>query len=232
MDIVILHGWGLSGATFSSLADKLSHKGYRVFTPDLPGFGFAKAPLQPFGLIDYAKFVKQYLDLNHLKKIILIGHSFGGRISIKFTEMYPSYVERLILTAVPGFLPVSKEKINFFLILAKMGGFFFSFSLLAPFADFMRKILYRFARASDYLSSKGIMRQTFLKIIRTDLVESMKRISVPTFLVWGSNDIITPLWIGYKMKETIPGAKIEVIKNTGHRVSFSNPGLFIESAKL
>ena len=73
------------------------------------------------------------------------------------------------------------------------------------------------------------MRETFKNIIREDLVESMKKMRNKTVLIWGSDDSITPLWIGKKMHETIKNSNLVTIENGTHRTLIDNPKQFIHA---
>ena len=129
--IVILHGWGLRARTFDPLARELKKRGYRVFVPDFPGFGQTAMPLTPLCLGDYAVFLRDYLNKNNIQMPILIGHSFGGRVSLKYQLLNPKSVRAIILTGTPGFTPIDRKKLILFIVLAKIGKAFFS---LPPFS--------------------------------------------------------------------------------------------------
>lgn len=225
-DIVILHGWNLSGSRFTDLAVTLRQKGYRVFTPDLPGFGEEEAPKRAWHVVDYAEFVKRYLDRHGIRKPIFIGHSFGGRVTLKFAELYPSNVSAIILSGTPGFSPVPKRKLLLFMTLAKIGGFVFSIPPLTLLSDWARRWLYYVAGAREFLRAEGPMRQTFKNIVQDNLVSSMESIRVPCFLLWGEYDVIVPVPIAYQMQTVIPTAKLKIIPEVDHGVPFKEPDIF------
>lgn len=214
---------------YSQLAKKLKTKGYKVFTPDLPGFGKERPLKRPFSLNDYADFVKNYISKNKLKKIILIGHSFGGRAAIKFCENNPKTVEKLILTGVPAF-PVNSIKRLIFLAAAKAGKLILALPLFEKMQTLGRKIIYRLAGSFDYPKTQGVMRKTFVKIVRADLLPSMRKIKIPTYIIWGEKDIITPLWIARKMNKIIPNSHLIIVSGKNHNVVYKHPDLFL--AKL
>ena len=117
-DILVLHGWNLSGKRFESLVELLRKKGFRVLAPDFPGFGDEPAPLNAWHIWDYAEFLNGYITSHKLQSPLLIGHSFGGRVALAYAAKYPKNCKGLILTGAPGFSPVPKKKMLFFLILA------------------------------------------------------------------------------------------------------------------
>ena len=96
LPIVILHGWGLS-VKHLPLQQCLKSKatGYLL---GLAGFGASKMPEHPLTLSDYARFLDEYLKMNQIVQPILIGHSFGGRVSLKYNELYPKHTRALILS--------------------------------------------------------------------------------------------------------------------------------------
>lgn len=225
-DVIILHGWNLSGSWFEPLARILRHKGYRVFAPDLPGFGNEPSPKEPWHVSDYADFLKGFLEKHDVHTPILIAHSFGGRVALQFAMMYPDVAKKLVITGTPGYSPVPQKKMNFFLMLAKIGGVLFLLPGLHLLADFARKVLYRLAGAREFYRAEGEMRQTFKNVVTDDLVTAMRSVRVPCLLVWGETDTIVPVAVAQKMSETIPNSKLVIIPAIGHDVPFKQSKLF------
>ncbi len=225
--VLVLHGWNLSAKYYKNFKSLLEAQGLRVTVPDLPGFGEAKTPDYPFSLNDYENFTLSFLKQNNLDSVILVGHSFGGRIALKLAADYPSLIEKLILTGVPGVIQ-KPLKIKFFKVLAIIGSKIFNLPLLNLLEkNIFRKILYKLAGATDYMKTQGVMRETFKRIINQDLTSCMKRIRCPTLLVWGEADNITPVAIAKVMKQKINNSKIEIVKNMGHSFIYQNPESFI-----
>lgn len=224
--IVILHGWGLSGTTFEPLAQSLKKLGYRVFAPDLPGFGASKIPDHPLTLSDYAQFLDGYLKKHAIVQTILIGHSFGGRVSLKYNELYPKCIRALILSGTPGFTPIPKKRLLFFITLAKIGGFLFSIPPLSLVEDSVRRWYYYVVGAREFFRAEGAMRETFKRIVREDLVSSMQAITIPTLLLWGEYDIIVPPSIAERMHRLIVNSEFIIIPEANHGVPYKQPETF------
>lgn len=221
--IVILHGWALTGDTFLPLVDALRLLGYRAVSPDLPGFGSAELPKKPLGLKEYAEFLREYLHKHNIKKPILFGHSFGGRISLKYQQLYPSEISALVLSGTPGFTPVSRWRMVIGFVVSKFGAAFF---MLPPFRlieDRVRLFWYRLIGAKDFLRPQKVMRDTFKKIVTESLVEPMKSVSCPCLLVWGEGDGIVPVAIARRMEKIILGAKLVIIPESRHGVPWKKP---------
>lgn len=226
--IVILHGWNLSAQSYTNLVNLLSSKGFTVYVPDFPGFGKEKLPQKPYNTDNYVEFLESYLNKKNIKKCIIIGHSFGGRVGIKFIAKNPETVEKLILTGVPGVTPSSKTKILVFRFLAKVGKAIFSLPLLNVLFPLARKVLYQAIKETDYFKTEGVMRETFKKIISEDLTFAMNKITCPTILVWGEKDMITPVWIAKKMARLIGNSELMVVHEEGHSFIYKNPELFVK----
>ncbi len=229
--IVILHGWGLSGEKFSPLADVLKKRGYAVFTPDFPGFGSSDMPDHPLTLSDYARFLHEYLQKNSIECPILIGHSFGGRVSLKYQQMYPKSIRVIILTGTPGFTPIHRKKLLAFILLAKIGGAFWSLPPFCLFKETVQRWYYYVVGAREFYRAEGSMRQTFKNIVREELTSAMKSVNIPCALIWGGNDTIVPIRIAQKMSEVIPGATLISIADADHGVPFRQPGIFSDKVE-
>ena len=95
--VVLMHGRNFFGAYWKDTIGLLSGRGYRVVVPDQIGFGKSTKPDIPHSFHVHAYNIKQLLDYLGVKKATLVGHSLGGTMAVRFTLMYPDYVERLIL---------------------------------------------------------------------------------------------------------------------------------------
>ncbi len=227
--VVVLHGWGLSAARFDGLKKELKKEGFTVHIPDFPGFGDSAMPSKPLHLTDYAIFLDEYLKTQKLKEPIIIGHSFGGRVALVHEKLYPGKIFALVLTGTPGFTPVAKRKLMLFIAIAKAGKLVLSLPILNLVQEKIRRWYYYFVGAREYFRAEGSMRETFKNVVRQDLAESMESVHVPTLLLWGENDIITPVWIAQKMKTRIPGATLTVIPDVDHGVPYKEPQKFVQA---
>jgi pimeloyl-ACP methyl ester carboxylesterase len=227
--IVILHGWGLSANTFAPLAAELRKNHMIVFVPDFPGFDSRHIPTNPMTLSDYVDFLDEYMHKHNIKKPILIGHSFGGRVALKYQNNFPKKVAALVLTGTPGFTPISKNKLTVFIMIAKVGGALMSLPVLNMIKDRVRLWYYYAVGARDFYRAEGVMRETFKNIVKEPLVECMENIRVATLLVWGEHDVIVPPAVAYQMEKVIPRARLILIAKIGHDVPFKSPKIFVAS---
>jgi pimeloyl-ACP methyl ester carboxylesterase len=220
---LILHGWGGSSNSWVNVQKILANQGYQVIALDLPGFGKTPSPETPWGVNDYTNFVLKFVDKLDFKKIILLGHSFGGRMAIKFSRYYPEKVESLILCASAGVkIPATfLQKVIY--VLARTGNFLFSPKLLRRFKDVARNFFYTIIRQRDYKRAKGTMRETFKKIVTDDLVLDLPEIKARTLIVWGERDKAVPTEAAYLIKEKVPNSILEFIPGVTHTPNLEAP---------
>lgn len=229
--ILILHGWGnqvLGGKRFQEVKSLLEKKGYRVFAPDLPGFGQNTLKKESLTFEDYLLFVKSFIHEKKLKKIILIGHSFGGRIAIAFSSRYPELVSRLVLVSasgIPHALPSLKKKIAY--VLTKTIGPIFAIPPFSFFYNFLRKLVYYAIGEMDYYKSANL-KQTFKNVYQVTIVPDLEKIYVKTLIIWGENDTFTPVEDGKLMHAKINNSKLVIIPHAGHRFPYENPEAFVK----
>ena len=225
--ILILHGWGstMNGAKYSRIKAILEKKGFVVFTPDLPGFGENSLKKEAFSFNDYISFVKEFVEKNKLKKVILLGHSFGGRIAIAFTAKYPQLVSKLILVSASGIphkLSTKKSIMKFVVGKTKR---LFTLPVIHYFYQPLRKALYKSIGEMDYYKARNLA-ETFRNVYQISIVEDLKKITKPTLIVWGENDTFTPLADGLLMHNSIKNSKLIIVKNEGHKLPYENPDAF------
>lgn len=224
--IILLHGWGLRWQNYKELVELLKKDGRKVFAIDLPGFGAEPLVNSNMVLDDYVVFLRKFIEKNKITKPILIGHSFGGRVAVKYVWKYPNDVASLILTGVPIIRHTTlKRKIAY--IVAVVGGKIFKLFPKETKA-FLRKILYASIGEWDYYKA-GPLQQVFKNIIGEELTMYAKSISVSTFLVWGEDDRIVPASDVNEIKKIIPHAVTAIVKDEDHKLPYISPNNFIKA---
>ena len=214
--LVLLHGWQSSKERWQRVKEEIKKGGIKVIVPDLPGFKKETELKRPWGLDDYVEWVKRSFFINE-DQFFLAGHSFGGRIAIKFAIKYPEKLSGLILVSAAGIKPKRNPLVSIFVPIFKKLSFL-------PGYRFFRKIFYRFVlKKTDYVNLKGAMKETFKKVINEDLTPLLPKIKVPTLIIWGEKDKITPLSDAFLMKKEIKNSKLEILKDIGHAPHLENP---------
>lgn len=213
--ILFLHGWKDSLHTFDSIAPALSSS-FRVVRLDLPGFGESEMPAFPWKLDNYVLFVNDFLSKLNIKPDIIVGHSLGGRILIKGVSTKELYPKKIVLISSAG---IAKRRTMRNLVLTALAKIAKAATLLPPLCFWrteLRRTLYTWI-GSDYFAA-GAMRRTFLNIIGEDLRSFASAITMPTLLIWGSEDKTTPLSDGERLSKIIKGSRLRIIPGAGHFV--------------
>lgn len=224
LPILILHGWGSCAKNWQRVKELLESRGYRVFVPDLPGFGENPPLSKVWTIDDYVAWVKAFADKNNLSQFFLLGHSFGGATAIQYAIKYPQDVEKLFLVA-PSYLRRKTSKIIVFAVIAKI---FKIFSFL-PFYTIFRKAFYKFIiRKSDYPHATGVLKESYLKIIKEDLSSVVSSIRNQTIIIWGDKDDTTPIKNAYLLNEKVKGSKLVIIEGEDHDLERRAPELLVE----
>lgn len=222
--IVILHGWTYSLDKWTDFVGFLKESGFEVELVKVPGL--TEESIEVWNLDKYTDWLNKLLDKYDVK-VILLGHSNGGRIAINYAAKYPNKLEKLILIDSAGIyhneLPIRLKRI-IFNNFSKVGSKFTKSSLL-------RRILYKFAREGDYEKANENMRKTIVNLINTDIKPMLGRIKTPTLIIWGENDALTPLKDAHLMNKLIKKSKLQIIKNARHSPFFTNPKEVLEIIK-
>jgi len=217
--LLILHGWGASADSWIQVQDFLS-KDFQVITLDLPGFGRSDLPPEVWNLECYVEFIFAVLKELNLQNFYLLGHSFGGSIAVKLAVIHPDKIKKLILVDAAV---VRKPKSILKRILGFFAGIISLFNFL-PGYKFLRKYFYRLVlRKTDYLKTAGVMKEVFKKVVSEDLKYYCSKIDIPTLIIWGKKDKITPLKDGLLIHKLIPNSEIVIMDEARHVPNLSHP---------
>ncbi len=195
--LFFLHGWGGNRDSLRGVATLFEHT-HTVHLIDLPGFGEAHSPPADWGTIQYTDLVQQYILERVSGPVTLVGHSFGGRVSIRLAARHLPAIRALVLIGVPG-LPQPRFTVK---------------SLRRVWIRLLRRLLTlatpivgrrgldwhtRQYGSRDYLAA-GALRSVFVRIVNEDLTESAEAIACPTLLLWGTDDREAPMWLAERYK--------------------------------
>ncbi len=175
-NIVLLHGWGQNIEMMNPIGKRLE-KDFYITVIDLPGHGKSEEPKTEYNIYDYYEIVKKLLDKLNIKNPILIGHSFGGRISIVYAAK--EKVDKLILLAAPFKKSTKSDTLK-----VKILKFLKKVPIINKLAPYMKTKI----GSRDYKAASPIMRQILVNTVNEDLEQYLRDIRVPTLLIWGTND--------------------------------------------
>jgi len=225
--VLFLHGWNSKSERYEQSFSFLTENFAQIIIPDLPGFGESQKPESIWGVDEYAKWTIEMIEMMGVEKIIIAGHSFGGQIAIKVASENHPKVVGVLLYASARVRRHSTLKKTFFRGMAKIGNILFSIPGLSQFSLFAKKVLYRMAGSSDYLSAKE-MREIMAKVTEQDMEKNIPKISVPTGIIWGDKDDATPVSDAYYLQKNIRNSNLKVVGGVGHRFHVTDPEKFAQ----
>lgn len=215
--VVLVHGLGGRAEDWRNLAPALVRSGYRVYMPDLPGFGRSEWPQNfSYSVRDQAHIVIGFMNAMHLDRVDLGGWSMGGWIVQLVAGEIPARIERLMLFDSAGlhidpnwdtrlFTPVNADQV------AQLD------ALLMPnpprLPGFVAGDILRVSHQQAWVIKRAIASMLTGHDTTDTLLPALR---MPVLIVWGSLDHITPIDQGREMLKLIPHAHIDVIEGCGH----------------
>lgn len=201
--VVALHGWGRSGADFVPVLDGLD-----AVAIHLPGFGPTAPPDAVWGTEDYAELVAE--AITPFAPVVVVGHSFGGRIAVRLAARYPELVSGLVLTGAPLVRMGTPTKPKLSYRVTKW------LNRVGIVSDSIMESLRRSAGSADYNATEGIMRDIMVKTVNENYDDDLTLVSCPTWMVWGENDTSAPTAAGKIASERVRGATWTVVQGEAH----------------
>lgn len=209
-DVVLLHGWGQNIAMMKPIGDRLQ-KNHRITILDFPGFGESEEPKTALTVYDYCEILEELLKKLKVKKPVIMGHSFGGRIAIIYASR--NEVEKVVLFGSPCIRKEVKPSLKLRMLksLKKIPGI----NKLEGFAK-------NHIGSRDYKNASEIMKKILVNVVNEDLSECAKKINVPTLLIWGDRDTEAPVEDAKELEKIIPDAGLIVLPNSTHYAYLEN----------
>ncbi len=213
--VVLVHGSGGTGRKWN--AQLAGINGQRLIAPDLPGHGQSEGEARG-SVAEYREFVSDFVKALDLKRFVIGGHSLGGAIALDFALTRQDLLDGLILVGSGGRLRVKPDLLE---ILARgehpVGGLEYSYAFNVS-ADVLDKA----AR-----EMKGVPTSVFLADFRAcdtfDVLDRLAGIRVPTLVICGKDDRMTPVKFSEYLIVHIPNAKLALVPDAGHMVMIEQP---------
>ncbi len=202
--IVYLHGWGQNIQMMEPIA-KPFEKTHRLIILDLPGFGESDEPEYAWTLEEYVDMIHSLLEHLKVEKPNIIGHSFGGKLTLIYATKYE--VDKIMLLASPYKVKIKKPSLKL-RILKKAK----QIPGLSGLAEKMKNHL----GSTDYKNASPQMKEILVKHINTDLTEKVKNIKCPTFIIWGTNDEAVPVEDAYELEKLIKDSGLAIYDGCTH----------------
>ncbi len=222
-DMVLMHGWGCNSSTLASI-EKTAVEHCKVYNIDFPGFGKSTEPNEVWGVEEYPQMLEKFIEINGIKKPVLLGHSFGGRVGILYSSRHG--VAKLILVDAAGVKPRRSLKYYYKVYTYKLGCKAMRLFLGKERAQKKIDALRAKRGSSDYNGASPMMRRILSKVVNEDLKHVMPSIKAPTLLIWGENDTATPLRDAQVMDKLIPNTGLVSFPGCGHYSFLDNPVQF------
>ncbi len=211
--LVLIHGFGVSGHIWHRVIPFLARE-YQVFVVDLPGYGQStySETRAPWQLREMAPLLGKWLQAMGLTKVHLVGHSMGGAIAIHLASHAPELVKTLTLIDAAGipfrspFPALALRSVRSF-VQRKNGAY-----PLPLVYDMLKPRLRLFWRSARQIASE-------------DFRAEIATLSMPTLILWGEQDLLVPISLGYELYEAMPHAIFVSIPGSGHRPMLAHPAL-------
>jgi pimeloyl-ACP methyl ester carboxylesterase len=220
--IVILHGLMGGLSNFDGVANYFSTRGYKVVIPELPIYtqNLLKTNVKAF-----AKYVKDFITFKKFERVILLGNSLGGHIALYHTKMYPEKMLGLVITGSSGLYESTMgdsypRRGDYEYIQKKAEAVFYDPKIATK--EIVDEV---YAMANDRI--KLIKTLTIAKsAIRHNMAKDLPKIHVPTCIIWGKNDTVTPPEVALEFDRLLPNSSLYWIDKCGHAAMMEHPDEF------
>ena len=215
--VLALHGWRRDHRDFAAV---FGHGSGPAMAVDLFGFGATPAPPEPWGSADYARgLLPLFADRSGLdERILLVGHSLGGRVALQLATLVPERVERMVLCGVP-LVDLdggrSRPATSFRLVrrLHRLG----------LVSDSRMEVMRKRHGSPDYRAADGVMRSVLVRLVAEQYREQIRSVNCPVDLVWGELDTEVPREVAVRARPMFARASLHIVPGAGHLVPTEAP---------
>ena len=220
--IIVLHGLMGGLSNFDAVTTFFSTKGYKVIIPELPIYSMS---LLKTNVKAFAKYLYDFITFKELDNVILLGNSLGGHIGLYHTKMHPEKVKALVITGSSG------------LYESAMGGGYTKRSDYEVIKKKAQEVFYDPAVATkeivdevyETVNDRNKLIKTLAiakSAIRHNMAKDLPKMTIPTCIIWGRNDGVTPPEVAEEFNLLLPDSDLFWIDKCGHAAMMEHPETF------
>jgi len=219
--LLLLHGLFGALSNWDGVINGFADR-YRVVIPVMPIY---EMPLKEAGLEGLVAFIERFLQYKQLTDLTLLGNSLGGHVGLLYTLKHPDRVKRLILTGSSGLFENA------------MGG---SYPKRGSYNYIAERVAYTFY--DPKVATKELIDEVFeitnsipkcMRIVaiaksaqRNNVAKDLHKITIPTLLIWGLNDTITPPEVAHEFNRLIKNSELHFVDKCCHAPMMEHPARF------
>ena len=220
--VLALHGWRRTHEDFAEAfgSGDADVAALGAIAVDLFGFGATPPPPEPWGTEEYARHLLPLFDEPGVlaDRVVIVGHSFGGRVAVRLATMRPERIERMVLCGVP-LLDRSDRRARparVFRIARRLN----RIGLIGD--DRMEEMRNRYGSA-DYRAASGVIRDVLVTLLAERYDDAMPEIGCPVELLWGERDTEVPVEVAVRAQAMFPNATLRILPGVGHLLPTESP---------
>ena len=219
--MIVLHGLFGALSNFKDVLDHFKTK-YRVVIPLMPLYTL---PVLNTNVKSLMKYVRDFIDYKGYDKVNLLGNSLGGHVALVYASKHPEKVQTLTLTGSSGLYENSMgqsypRKGNIDYVRERV-----QYTFYDPKTATDELVNECFAIVNDRMKTLKIL-SLAKSAIRHNMADELPKMTMPTCLIWGKQDNITPPEVGTEFNKLMPNSELFWMDKCGHAAMMEKPEEF------
>lgn len=220
--IIVLHGLMGGLSNFDSVIEYFSQKGYTVVIPELPIYSMS---LLKTNVKSFAKYLHNFIEFKGYDEVILLGNSLGGHIGLYHTKLYPEKVKGLIITGSSGLYESAMgggytKRSDYEVIKKKAQDVFYDPAIATK--EIVDEVYATVNDRNKLVKTLAIAKSA----IRHNMAKDLPKMHVPTCIIWGKNDNVTPPEVALEFDSLLPDSELYWVDKCGHAAMMEHPEEF------
>ena len=219
--IILLHGLFGALSNYKDVFDTFSDR-YRVIIPLLPIYTL---PIINTNVKNLAKYLEDFMKFKKLDQVTLLGNSLGGHVALYYMTKHPEKIKNLVLTGSSGLyentmgssFPRREDKV------------FIKNKVAETFYDPIHATDDLVDECYNIVNDRGQLIRILAiakSAIRHNMAKQIPKMDLPTLLIWGKNDTITPPEVAEEFHNLFPNSQLHWIDKCGHAAMMERPEEF------